>query len=619
MKRGSFLILLFFLVLLPLQFSFISAATNDTEQTKINKAYSCLQGKTNTSEKCSSLSTEEKIFSVLAINQCKAELISDSANLGECWPSSNCKIKPTAQAILALNKAKSSTTKAQEWLYSKNATPTELSWYLEIDSSEAATCMINYAGSSYTVEIGEDKKINSGAGSCLFPDPNGYWLSISPSCYNLEFTISCDKNFLTTTLFRKSTSSTIYVSEKTSSASAGGTTKEIVNSRCFSDSGLCTYEGTLWASLALNSVGKDVSAYLPYLITLADDNQRYLPSAFLYSLTGKTDYKISLLSKQKNNQYWQESGDKYYDTALALYPLQAETSTLQEKINAKNWLLSSQDPNGCWENNIVNTGFILASVWPKTFIKDTGEPALPDCESSGKYCVSSSAICTTSGGDVLDGYDCPGISQKCCSVQAKLQTCSEVGGVICSSNEECIGGIKISASDLRSAEICCSAGGVCKVKTEAKSVCEDKGGICRKDCLSDEEESSYSCNSLSQTCCMPKSTKKGPPTKGNTLWIWILVILIVLVIIGIIFRNKLRMFWFRMRSGKSKAGGAGHPPSTMPPYFPQYPQRPTPRMERRIIIPQNPPAQRPVQVTKIKSGAQKELDEVLKKLKEMGK
>ena len=604
------LLTLFVLLFLPL----FSAAENDTNQTQVNKAYACLQDKV--SGKCADLSVEEKTFSLLSINQCRTELLADSSNSGECWPSSNCMVKETAQATLALGKRGGSTTAAQAWLLSKNVTPSELSWYLEIESPEPTTCTITYDSSSYTVSIDAEKKIDTGAGNCLSLAQENYWLRVSPACYNTEFRVSCDENFLTTTLFRKSTSSTIHVSEKTSSAAAGGTTSEKVESYCFADAGSCNYESTLWASLALSSLGKSVSSYLPYLITLADDNQRYLPDSFLYALTAKAEFKNSLLSSQKSNSWWMESGDKFYDTALALYPLPKDTST--EKANAKKWLLSSQDTNGCWENNLRNTAFILASVWPKTFAgTGTGGTTLPDCEDSNYYCTSSAVACTTAGGEQLSEFDCPGTLQKCCTVQEKIETCAEQGGEICSSNERCIGGVEPGASDLRSTEICCAGDGYCSATTGGtgeENECEINNGICRAGgCGIDEEETFYSCDSSSSVCCVSQ-----PSTDGKSYWwIWVLLVLIVLVAIGIIFRNRLRIFWFKMRGGGSSRPSG--PPSHMPSHFPQYIQRPIQRIERRIMVPQHHAPQRPAPLTRMKSGAQRELDEVLKKLKDMSK
>ena len=586
----------------------ISAAENDTEQAKVNKAYSCLQDKAQGN--CDSLSVEEKTFSVMATNQCRQELLDDSSDSGECWGSSagvSCKVKETAQAMIALKSSGS----AQDWLYSKNITPKELSWFLEIESPESTTCTISYSSSSYTLNIGEDKKISSGAGSCLVLAQGNYWLRVSPSCYNTEFTVSCDQSFLTTTLFRKTAEadSTIRISDTTSSAAAGGSTKETIKSYCFADAGNCNYEATLWAALALDSQEKEVNSYLPYLITFADDNQRYLPDSFLFALTAKTEYKTIVLSKQKSSQYWQESGDKYYDTALALYPLKQDNS--QEKTNAKTWLLNSQDSNGCWENNLRNTAFVLASVWPRTFSDNGGGGgSLPDCEEAGYYCTTS-AQC--SSGSKLAEYDCPGISQICCSTQPEVKTCSEQGGEICIQSESCFGGTKVSASDLRSTEVCCAAGGDCRpVSQEEESTCTLYDGTCRaSSCTDNEEESSYSCDFSGDICCIQKSTSD----EKSYLWVWIFLILIVLVVLGIIFRNKLRMLWFRI-------GHHGGPKPSAPgphmPHFPQSIQRPIQRIERRIFVPQHAPVKRPSPL-RTKSGAEKELDDVLRKLKDMGK
>ncbi len=585
MKRGGFLLLFLILVFLLLQFSLVSAAENDTEQTKVDRAYSCLSDKV--SGKCSSLSLEEKTFSVLSLNQCKSELLSDSSNSGECWSSSSCTVKDTAQAVLALSKKGTNTDKAQNWLLSQNTTPSEILWYLEIEASEATSCTISYGSSLYTININEEKKIDVDAGPCLVPAPDNYWLRVSSSCYNEEFKVSCDKSFLTTTLFQKQNSATIHVSEKTSSAAAGGTTTETVDSSCFADSGSCNYEASLWAALTLDALGKDISPYLPYLITLASENQRYLPDAFLYAITNKADYKTSLLSKQKSNSWWMESGDKFYDTALALYPLTKETST--QKTNAKTWLLSSQDSNGCWENNLRNTAFILASIWPKTFTGSIGEPSLQDCEEENYYCASSTTACTTSGGSVLSEFDCPGSLQKCCTVQQKVETCSEQGGEICSQSERCIGGAEVSASDLRSTEICCAGNGYCGSRTGTE------------DTDSDGEE---------------PEEPTTPPERKNYWWVWTLLALIILVVLGIIFRDSLRMLWFKMKSGGSRPS---HPGPRPPPHFPPMIQRPIQRIERRILVPQHAPAHKPALIARAKSGAQKELDEVLRKLKEMSK
>ncbi len=604
MKKRVFLfgVLIIFTLILSLMITAdLNVSDSSGNQSKVDKAYNCLEAKVK--NKCSSLSSEEKIFSLLAIGECKDEVLADSKD-NECWPKSSCNLKTTAQAILALDKVNVNTEKAETWLLSQNATPQEIDWYLEIESPEQAKCTITYSGSPYQITIGLDKRINSNAGSCLSLAQENYWLKISSVCYDEEFEISCDKQFLTTLLFKKKTSSTIHVLEKTSSASAGGATSEKVDSSCFAKGGLCDYEASLWATLVLNFKEYDVSPYLPYLITMTE--AKYLPESFLYFLTEYPDFRNTLLLKQKSSKWWMESNDKFYDTALALYPFQYEE--IQEKTNSINWLLDVQDKEGCWEGNIRNTAFILYSIWPRDFSIDYSDEGV-DCEDAGYYCMSSIS-CQNAGGNELEDYTgCFG-ANICCNKEKLLETCEEINGEICNSAQTiCSGGNLAEASDLKSGETCCVEG-VCEEPKE-KSECELNDGNCRAyGCNDNEEESSYSCDS-EDVCCIKKTIAE----RKNYLWVWLLLILIVLAVLGIIFKDKLRPFWFKIKSkfGKSKPGSIGGRPG-FPPASSGYPQmRGVPR---RIL----PPEQRqPVRKISPQSKSRSEVNDVLKKLKEMSK
>jgi hypothetical protein len=583
MKRGIILVLSILIVSLIFVTPLILADENDTEEFKVDKAYDCLEGKVK--DRCSSLSLEERIFSLLAIQKCKDEVVSDSKYESD--------VKLTAQAILALNEAGTSTTEAETWLLSQNQTPPDIIWYLQIESPSSTICSITYGGSEYSVAIGEDKKISSGAGSCLSLSEGGWWLTISQSCYDNEFEISCDKQFLTSLLFKKETSSTIHVSEKTNSASAEGTTIEKVNSFCFMQGGSCDYEGSLWAALVLDYLDYDISSYMPYLVTMTGGNEKYLPESFLYLLTDDSNYRIDLLEKQKTN-YWDESGDKFYDTAVALYSFQYEEP--QEKTSTKEWLLEVQDKSGCWKGNIRNTAFLLYSIWPK----DSGVEPIPeeeDCEIDGHgYCMSSMS-CQESGGIELSSYSssCSGVNI-CCDMEKLLDTCEEMGGEVCGFSEEC----STSTIEALDTSECCL--GYCEEPVQ-ESECELNGGACKNECSEDEEELSYSCD-YGDLCCVEKTTPEA-----SYWWIWVLLILIVLVLLGIIFRDKLRTYWFRIRSkfGKSRPRRGPRPGFPTPPRM--FPRR---IMPRRILPPtQKAPARKP--------RPKGELDDVLKKLKEMGK
>ncbi|MEJ2268029.1 MAG: hypothetical protein P8X70_03065, partial [Nanoarchaeota archaeon] len=111
----------------------------------------------------------------------------------------------------------------------------------------------------------------------------------------------------------------------------------------------------------------------------------------------------------------------------------------------------------------------------------------------------------------------------------------------------------------------------------------------------DEEKANYECPS-GDVCCVEKTQKKK-----SYWWIWVLVILIILAVLGIIFKDKLRPLWFKIKSKfpKIKKGPKGPKPSMKRPIMPQ---------QRRPLPPRKP-------VGKPKS----DMEDVLKKLRDMGK
>lgn len=556
-----------------------------SNETQITKAYSCLEEKIGD---CSSLSLKAQIFSMLAVGKCRTEIQDASKNDG-CWPKAECNVVATSQVILAFG----GYSKAEDWLLSQNSTTTDLTWYLQIEPEGKSACKISYGASDYNIEIGEDKKINSGAGSCLALDSSGYWLKVASSCYGEEFTVSCNENFLTNLLFRKEGSSTIHVLDKTSSASAGSTTTEKVDSLCFVNKGVCDYEGTLWAVLVLDSLGKEIDSYLPYLISMADDNPELLPESFLYILTDYDDFKIDLLSKQTTSGYWQESGDKFYDSALALLALEKSS----ERTKAETWLLGSQDKEGCWNSgNVLDTAFILFSVWPK----ETGTGTELDCEDKNYYCMSDAA-CLDAGG-TEKSYDCSSFTDICCDTPIAVETCEEMSGIICESGKEC-SGITHTTSD---SSACCFDSCITPEKVHD---CETNAGVCEAfECGEGYvENSNYQCEYPGDVCCIKKEKPK------SHLLLWILIVLIVLVTLGIIFRNKLREFWLRLKSGKSR-------PKESPGPFPRFPppsSAPHRIMPRQILPPAHHYPSSHIPARKSEKGG--EFDEVLKKLKDMSR
>jgi hypothetical protein len=621
MKKRVCILFLFVIIFSAL---LVSAAENDTE----SKGYACLQSKVN--GKCASLSTEEKIFSLLSIGKCKSELISASSS-NQCWPAGNCLVKTTAQAILALDKAGTAVKSAETWILSQSRAFTDANWYLQVETSNQSSCKVTYSGSSYNFVVNSDKTVSGRLGSCLSVYQN-YWIRISSSCYDQELTVSCSTPFLTSLLYQKRNSQTaydFYVTDKTNSASAEGTTAEKIDSLCFATRGSCDYEATLWATLVLKYLGNDVSAYLPYLISLSGSNSRYIPESFLYMLTD--NYRTELLTKQQENQWWAASGDKFYDTAIALLPFQNEDIT--EKDNAKSWLANVQGADGCW-SNVKDTAFVLYSLWTRdigtpivtpinttpTNNSNTTHPTQPnnkDCEDSGFYCMSG-ASCSSLSGNVLSNYSgCFG-TNICCTKQKQLQTCSSEGGTLCSSGQQCLGGSDISSSDSTSSRLCC-VDGTCGV--QETTPCEVNGGNCRSSCDETTEQSSSESCTATTICCV------GKKKSGSLLWLLILGILIILALVGLVFRKKLREIFLKFKFGKKPVkpiiGGSRFPMTPSSRVYPGALQRRIlPNLQRTTPISKpSAPATKPVlQKPAAKKPISKaESNDLLKKLKDIGK
>jgi len=593
MKKGVIIFGFFVLI-------FILPFISSLNQTLNSDAVKCINNKVQ-EKGCSTFGLDSKIFALLSTGQCEADVLAADSN-DECFipaGAGSCELKTTSQAVLALDEGGSANTaKYSNWLLAQNKTASGIDWLLQIETSEPGSCTFKDLNSNqYQVSTDENKKISlSGSTNCLSVDSTGYWLKINPQCQKQEFEVSCDKNFQVNLLFRKQLSSTIYVfDESVKSETAGG--KELIKAReslCFKKGTSCDYEGSLWATLVLKKLGKDVSSYIPYLIVFEEDNKKFLPESFLYYLTDEEDFKVDLLAKQIGDKYWDEAYDRYYDTALALMSISSEQT--DAKDNVINWLAEVQGDDGCWDSgNVAKTGFLLYSLWPSSFSGSDEDNELPeDCEDLGNFCVSD-IECLEAGGDSLSGFSCPGLSV-CCNKNKPAQTCSELGGEVCDSSENCDGFQEYGVSDLLSGESCCV--GTCEEQIIiTQSECEQNLGTCRDTaCESGEkEELSSLCNDVSQYCCMQKSGK-------SLWWLWVLGILIVLIALAIVFKDKLKDFYDKFTTKKPS------PKPGIPPRMHEIPQR-------RIISQQPPPQypRRPIPQRK------SELDDVLKKLKEMGK
>ena len=601
-KRILFVIL--FLILIT-----FSVSAQEIDLSK--KGYKCLENEID-DKTCSALSLEEKTFALLSTGKCENSLLSD-LKTEDCWGSgSACDVKETAQVIIALKMRGLDTTKYTPWLLTQTKIPTDMDWLLQVDLDfqTTASCTINTETSSYSFDIGENEKINPTSSSPCFSVENEYWLEIKPQCYEEDFEISCNEDFSSTFFFKKKLSSAIHVLDDIKKSQGEESVLVNVESFCFKKGNNCDYEGSLWATFALDLIEEDYSSFMPYLLAVAETNDQSLPESFLYYLTDDEDFAVSLNAKQKLDKYWSESGDRFYDTAVALFPFSSEE--YGEKTNTLVWLEENQENNGCWDNkNIVNTAFILYSVWPK---KTATQEQKLDCVGQGYSCVSSAA-CFDAEGNKLEDYSCSGFNV-CCDAVEEEPTCDEISGIFCSFDEVCKGSshTEISAP---SGETCCV--GTCEEKEEEPEVlseCQQAFGTCKTSCDDKTEKTTnLACDITSDVCCMAKEEK-------NLLWLWITLFVILVAAVILLFRKKI----FKPKIEEVPGGVStrprrpGVPPAGMPP------RRPVPLQRRKPLPRKAPTPKPPIQSQKSvrakpsarpKSKAE-EREEILRKLKEMG-
>jgi hypothetical protein len=561
--------------------------TSTVNMSRIDKGFACLADKVKSD--CTGAKTIQEIaLTILAspanvTQQCYDRLIGMKKT--NCFgDSSSCDVKSTALAVLAISHVGQNTDVYESWLMNQTLVATDLIWYIEQDSNTKTTCKIGYNSQDYSFNVLENKKIDGSPGNCLSLANSNYWLQVSPACYSTNFNLVCDTDYIATLLYKLPNSPTLYVLSDTKSAQANQPVDLQVKSLCFGTNA-CSYEASAWATVALDKTGNNVESYLPYLIAGEDANKQYLPDAFLQILKDFSEYGTKLIQQQSSNKWKAENTahNEYYDTALALIAL--SNSNQQQVSNAKTWLTNTaQGQDGCWNNdNIRDTAIALWALAGRTY-GVVGPTSISECLDFGFFCIAKSQC--PSGQDISNNYYCAALSQTCCKTE-NLQPCADLNGKICSSDKQC-DGITKKASN---AEQCCM--GECQT-TSTQSECELAGDTCRATCASTQTKTDSTCDPASFVCC--KSTATPTPNGGSYWWIWVLVILIILVALAIVFKDRLKVYLYKMKSGfkEDKSGsssGGGVPPG----FGPYSSDKPAQQQQRPPMRPMSMPPQRPPQ------------------------
>ena len=231
------------------------------------------------------------------------------------------------------------------------------------------------------------------------------------------------------------------------------------------------------------------------------------------------------------------------------------------------YLFSIQGEDGCWDSN---TALILYAISPKpsSISGDSNTPSISNlCENFGNYCVPAGECSLNNS---LDNFYCRASNEICCKVKPIQESCSQKRGIICPSGQVCSETEVIAEDTMK----CCL--GSCQL-LDTTTQCEKQGYSCYDSCNPkyQEEKSAYSSSCRSgQVCCEDKIVSD----KGNWWWIIILIILIILVVLAIIFRDKLKLWYFKLKTTKF---GPGPKPTSRPNIPPRQ-------------IPPNPGIRKPV-------------------------
>jgi len=246
-----------------------------------------------------------------------------------------------------------------------------------------------------------------------------------------------------------------------------------------------------------------------------------------------------------------------------------------------------------------------------------------DCELAQLFCAPSRSACLEAEGSFWpqETHSCENPFEFCCSVEVPEQNCAGLGGQVCQWDETCTGSV-VQASDGACCQDLCEPIGVgsCTSDSDCPSemICNNYG-----ECVSGSEPPSGCSNDFD--CADGEECIDGYCVeKGGSLWIWIiiLIILILLVILGIVFKDKMRVWWFKItKKTKTSRVRPGMPPGGPGPMG----RRPTPRFGlpgRRPMAgmpPRRPPTRPPASGSAKQPQKPKEDDDTFKKLKEMSK
>lgn len=488
----------------------------------------------------------DKAGTMSALAERSLEWIFSQQSANYCFPSSPCKSKDTAMAMLAMNKLQrlDNMTEIQDAL-KKMLSPSSMSgqWLLEVSTDKSGTCKLSWDinGEEKTKTVNVDKgrftecsnsyflNLKECVSTALLNNPG---ISVKVDCAAVE------GSKVITLVYRNANS--FYVL----SSATGDTADVVINNGCFGtgpgDSS-CKKDPSMYAAWAAKetSMTLDVKMYLmdSYSEENADDN------ALLYMATKDARYLAALKQTQRTDGSFDRNVLK---TALAVLALKEDSAYSEQSAKAVDWLKTKQKADGSF-GTVSETSAVLYAAFAE------GVEAPPsDYVPPTAICVEDDFCDIDAGEDSINcPFDCPGEDD-----DEPVDSSSD-----CQVNGECETGYGETSENC--ADDCSCGDGKCDDY-------EDSEGTCEEDCADSAapECGDGSCDSDETKENCPDDCADRPVTDSGGSTKWIIVVLIALIVIaGGIFAAKK----FGLSKPKGKPGQPGYSfprPVGMPPMGP---------------------------------------------------
>ena len=328
-----------------------------------------------------------------------------------------------------------------------------------------------------------------------------------------------------------------------------------IENGCFKDSGSCNCLVSGYAGWVLEEVESD-SLIRPYMKSSCSEDP--VGNSFLYILTGEDIYKDWLSENQLSDGSWDGNLISTYLSLLALKKHARVSNDVTE--DAENWVKFFQNADdGSWNGNIEDTAFILYILYGRDYIPGTGGGGGDEC---GDGLVEGLEDCEYSYQcNVTEGYTC--LACECVLANATLPD-GYCGDTLCDPLTETCSNCELD---------CGACGGPDPVVCGENEEFDPVTGVC----------------------------------KEKSSWLkWLFIALAIILGVAIIYFVYIKFI-------KKKKGGKGQPS-----LFGGASQKPPFRMtKQRVPLKGKPPQQGGQYAGRRDSKMEKELDDSLKKAREL--